>query len=129
MKRARVEIKHGVLVDWLTDQPGAQAVLLGTATSFRDDVEQASPVGTSKHWGKFVGIHGYFKRRFHVRPFRGGYRVYNRDQFAALVEYGSRKNRAYAPFRRTLRRYNGKENPKGAETVPFVPGQTKAARP
>ena len=112
----RVVIKQGELVDWLNKTPGAQAELLETASDFRDAAEAASPIGKSRHWGPFVGIHGYFKRRFHVRPFRGGYRVYNRDAFAHIVEYGSGRSPAYAPFRRTLRRFNGKQNPKKAAT-------------
>lgn len=114
MAKVRVVLDQPALREWLAGNGGAQAELLGTAEKFKDAAEQASPVGKSRHWGPFVGIHGYFKRRWRVRPFRGGYRVYNADPFAHLVEYGSVRNPAYAPFRRTLRRFDGKLNPKGS---------------
>lgn len=111
---ARVSVDRAAITKYFATDPGAQAALRVVAEQYKGVVEEASPVGTSAPWGKFGGVHGYFKRRFHVRGFRGGFRVYNRDAFAHLVEYGSVNNPAYAPFRRALRTFSGRSkiNPK-----------------
>lgn len=100
---------------WIDENDGAQAALNESAVKFMEMAKEASPIGSSGR-GPVHGPSGYFRRRFHIRPFRGGLRVYNRDAFAHLVEYGSANNPAYAPFRRTLRAWAGRAtvNPKKA---------------
>jgi hypothetical protein len=121
MPRVRVEIHQSAITAFFATNAGAQAQLRKTAETFKETARAASPVGTSMHWGKFKGTHGYFKRekRWQIRPFRGGLRVYNNDAFAHLVEYGSSKNTAYAPLRRAIRSFGsaGVVSPKGARGV------------
>lgn len=99
----RIEIDTKAINRYFTTDPGAQQKLGLIALEYLAVARQASPTGRSMHWGKFKHDHGMFKRAFHVRKFRGGYRVYNRDPFAHLVEYGSVNNPVYAPMRRALR--------------------------
>ena len=66
-------------------------------------------------WVRRPMKHGRFKAWFQTRRFRTYYRVVNRDNFAFLVEYGSAKNPPYAPIRRTLRAFGGKEHAKAAD--------------
>jgi hypothetical protein len=108
----RVYINKERLQRAIVEPRASMQALYETATAFKEAGEQASPYGTSVHWGKFVGIHGYFKRRWRVRKYPTFYRVGNVDRFSHLVEFGSSRNPAYSPFRRTLRAFGGKENPK-----------------
>jgi hypothetical protein len=112
--RVRVQIDQKAIDAYFRTDPIAQAGLLSVAKKYEEAAIEASPVGQSI--GKFVTLksgqivgpfgrpyrHGLFKRSFHIRPFRGGYRVYNADRFAHLVEFGSTRNHPYSPMRRAL---------------------------
>lgn len=108
MAKIRFVLNQPAVTRWVATDPNVQLHLRKGAETYKALAVEASPVGTSAHWGKFVGTHGYFKRRFHIRPYRGGFRVYNRDAFAHLVEFGSVNNMAYAPFRRALSAWPGR---------------------
>jgi hypothetical protein len=119
----KVVIDHAKFNLWLNESEGAQRGLYSTAKAFEEAAAEASPVGTSLSWPKKVPgepwvrrpmRHGLFKKAFQTRRFRNYYRVVNRDNFAFLVEYGSAKNQPYAPIRRTLRAFGGKEHAKAA---------------
>jgi hypothetical protein len=117
--RVKVTIDQKAINTYFQTDPIAQAALLGIAQGYQSMAEQASPTGTSA--GKFVTLaggriigpfgrpyrHGLFRKSFHIRRFRGGYRVYNNDAFAHIVEYGSARNPAYAPMRRALMAASG----------------------
>jgi hypothetical protein len=115
----KVVINEKALRAWLDSSPGAQAGLLKTALAVQGAVVEAAPHGKSLSWPWRKPIrHGWFKESIHVRRFRNGYRVYSRDSFAHLVEFGSVKNPAYAPFRRVLRAFNAKALPNTRAATP-----------
>lgn len=114
----RVVINHAALKTYLNENEGAQAGLRGTAMAFKAAVVEASPHGRSLSWPKRKPgepwvrrpmKHGLFKKNWKVRKIRTFYRVRNDDEFARMIEYGTAKNPPYAPTRRTLRQFNGKE--------------------
>lgn len=113
MARTRVTIDQRAIDAYFRTDPMAQGALARIAGDYKAVAEEASPVGHST--GKFIQRggrtifiggrpyrHGLFRKAFSVRRFRGGYRVYNADRFAFLVEFGSAKNAAFAPMRRAL---------------------------
>ena len=101
MAKTRVVIDQRAIDRYFRTDPVPQAALGEIAGAYKETAEQASPVGRSTWFGRAIR-HGWFKGAFHVRRFRGGWRVYNRDAFAHLVEYGSVNNPVYAPMRRAL---------------------------
>lgn len=88
----RFAVNKPALSGYFRTDPLLQAALRGVTEALKASAEANSPVRT-----------GYFQERFHVRKYRGGYRLYNRDPFAHLVEYGSVKNPPYSPIRRAVR--------------------------
>jgi hypothetical protein len=111
----KVVINRKALQEFFVTDPGAQAGLAKTAKAVEVAVAEAGPFGSSLSWPWRRPIkHGWFKKSLHTRPFRGGFRVYSRDPFAHLIEFGSIKNPTYAPFRRVIRAFNGRINAKKA---------------
>jgi hypothetical protein len=120
----RVVINQKELRAWVTTNPGAQAGLAKTAKAVETAVAEAGPMGSSLSWPwRRPMKHGWFKKSLHTRPFRGGYRVYSRDPFAHLIEFGSIKNPTYAPFRRVIRAFNGQTNAKNAASAAGGPAE------
>ena len=112
----QVEIRPADMAQWLYTNPGAQAGLGATAEAVERTVVNASPVGSSLSWPWRNPIrHGWFKRSIDKTHYRTYWRVFSTDPFAHMVEWGSAKNPAYAPFRRTLRSFGGIESDKGSE--------------
>lgn len=109
ISRVRVEIRPEVMATWLATNGGANRALAATAKTVESGVVAAAPYGTSLSWPwRRPMRHGWFKRSIHSTPFRHYWRVYSDDPFGHLVEFGSVKNPAYAPFRRVLRAAGGK---------------------
>ena len=88
----RVSVNRAALSANFRTDPRPQGALRGATEALKVSAEANSPVRS-----------GYFKKSFHIRKYRGGYRLYNRDPFAHLVEYGSVKNPPYSPIRRAIR--------------------------
>lgn len=125
MARVRVEIDEKAIGDYFRTDPLAQAALLEAAEAYREAAREATPRGHSVGTFKTIGKgprriivpahprtgggarHGWAAAAFHVRPFRGGFRVYNRFRMFHLIEYGSVNNVAYAPMRRALMAMTG----------------------
>lgn len=113
----RVVIDEKALRDWLSTSSGAQLGLQRTALAVEAAVKEAAPVGKSLSWPWRNPIrHGWFRDSLHTRPFRGGYRVFSRDPFAHIVEFGSVNSPTYAPFRRVILAFRGKALPNKAAT-------------
>lgn len=115
---AKVVIYQARMREWLYTNPGAQGALLGTAQAVQAETKAEAPVGVSLSWPKKVPgepwirrpmRHGRFRDSIRVRKIRSYYRVASFDPFAHLIEWGSAKNPAYAPFRKVLRRFGGTE--------------------
>lgn len=107
----RAFVDRKALSEYLYTNTAAVAQLQATAEAFKDGVDQASPHGRSLSWpGRRPIRHGWFQESLTVRKFRHYWRVEAQDPFAWLVEYGSVNNPPYSPFRRTLRRFGGKED-------------------
>jgi hypothetical protein len=113
---ARVVINKVAMNAFLTTNPGAKGALKGTAEAFEATVKQEAPVGVSLSWPKRKKgepwvrrpmKHGRFRDSIHTKPWRRYYRVQADDAFARMIEFGTRNNPAYAPFRRVLRMYGG----------------------
>lgn len=103
----RVEINGGSMATFLATDPTMQTLLRGRTEAVTTQAEANAPVKT-----------GYFRRHFEMRPYRGGFRVWDTDPFAHLVEWGSINNPAYAPIRRAVRssglRYRPNPESRGA---------------
>jgi hypothetical protein len=111
---ARVVINAKVIDQHFRTDPVAQAALLSVANRYKETASAATPRGRSAGQfrqlpgGQRVGPfgpparHGFAKIAYHTRPFRGGFRVYTRDRFAHIIEYGSSRSPVYAPMRRAL---------------------------
>jgi hypothetical protein len=113
---ARAVIHRAALNTYLRTNPGAKAALKGTTEAFAATLKQESPVGVSLSWPKRKKgepwvrrpmRHGRFRDSIRARPYRTFYRVESTDAFATMIEFGTRNNPAYAPFRRVLRMYGG----------------------
>lgn len=114
MARVKVELDEKAIARYFTTDPVAQAGLRKVADEFREMAREATPAGRT--WpgsyryiaGRLVGPfgpptrHGYARSAYHVRAFRGGFRVYNRYVLMHLIEFGSVHNPTYAPMRRAL---------------------------
>jgi hypothetical protein len=115
---ARVYINDQSVASFLSSDPEAQKHLEQAASALIGQAIANSPVGKTRtrlpmrgarknspraRARKFLPSSGYFKRHFELRRFRGGWRVWNTDPFAHLVEWGSVNNVAYAPIRRAIR--------------------------
>jgi hypothetical protein len=120
----RVVINPAALNAFFQSDPGAQAGLAATSEAVKAGVVQAGPYGRSLSWPKRIPgerwvrrpmKHGRFKASIEARRFRHYYRVVSTDPFAHLIEWGSINNPAYAPFRRTLRRFKGVEKVKASD--------------
>lgn len=121
MARVKAKIDQKAITRYFNTDPVPLAALRGVAEGLKAACIEASPVGHSRPWpdpvtGPFNMTHGHFKASWGVVRFRTWYRVVNSDAFAAMVEYGTAKNTAYAPTRRVLRGVSGakiKLTPKG----------------
>lgn len=114
MAKVRVVVDEKAVRRFVSETPEVKAALMGVAEQYKETASQATPKGRSTgqfRWlphGGLVGPfgkpyrHGFAKVSYHVRPFRSGLRVYTRDRFAHLIEYGSLFNPVYAPMRRAL---------------------------
>jgi hypothetical protein len=113
----KVVIDEKKLRKFLDTNAAAQVGLLKTALTVESAVKEAAPYGKSLSWPWGNPIkHGWFRDSLHTRPFRGGYRVFSRDPFAHLIEFGSINNPTYAPFRRVIRAFKGRTLPNKAST-------------
>jgi hypothetical protein len=110
--KVKVEINTPLLQAELEHMPGALRSLVQTGVAVEESVVALAPYGVSLSWPwRRPMRHGWFKESINLTQFRTWVRVYSDDPFAHLVEWGSAKNPAYAPFRRTLRRFEGTVNP------------------
>jgi hypothetical protein len=119
--RSRVEIKVPEITRFFTTEPAPQAGLMANAQELQTVAEDLTPKG--KSLGQFrqrggpgghpIGPfgepypHGFARVSYHVRKFRGGFRMYSRDWYINVIEYGSTKNPPYAPMRRAMRAVGG----------------------
>jgi len=115
----KVQINQKEITKHFTTDPAAQMGLFGSAEAFRAEASDLTPRGrsggqfrTAKN-GAIIGPfgepykHGFAKVSYHTRKFRGGYRVYSRDWYINIIEYGSVKSPVYAPMRRAMRKIRG----------------------
>lgn len=102
----RVVINNGSVAAFLAGDLVMQKLLETAAVKIEEQAKANAPWGVSVHRNKFKGIHGYYKRRFSVVKYRNGFRVWNKDPFAHLVEWGSVNNVAYSPIRRAVHASN-----------------------
>ena len=118
---AKVVIYAARMNAFLNTDPGAQAALAGTAEAVKEGVVTEGPYGVSLSWPKRIPgepwirrpmRHGRFKESVKRRKIRQFYRIVSFDAFAHLIEWGSVNNPAYAPFRKTLRKFGGTETVK-----------------
>ena len=99
MAKARVQLDEKAIAKHFRSDTVAQGALLKVAEAYKEAAREAAPVGRSTGQFRTIGRriiigpfgepprgHGFFRSAFHVRPFRGGFRVYNRDEFAHMVE-------------------------------------------
>lgn len=98
----KVVINDGTMGRFLATDRTMQKGLAAAAEHLMEAATEKAPVGTSAAWGPFRGVHGYYRRRFRLAVYRGGYRVWNDDPFAHLVEWGSINNSPYSPIRRAV---------------------------
>lgn len=106
---SHVHVNKVALATFLATNQQAVRTLGATAAVVERQVVAASPRGVSLSWPwRRPMRHGWFKASIHTRPFRHYWRVYSDDPFGHLVEFGSVKNPAYAPFRRVLRAVGGR---------------------
>lgn len=116
--KVRVQIDQSAITRFFTTEPAAQAGLMAKAVAVEQTAGELTPRGRStgqfrQKGGRIIGPfgkpygHGFAKVSFHTRKFRGGYRVYSRDWYINIIEYGSSKNPPYAPMRRALRAVRG----------------------
>jgi hypothetical protein len=126
--RTRITIDQKAIDRYFRSDPVAQAGLRTVAEEYKEMAIAATPIGRStgkffsqgkgpsrRVYGPYSGPgprgappgpyrHGFAKRgAYHVRPFRGGFRVYTRERFAHIIEYGSAFSPVYSPMRRALR--------------------------
>lgn len=118
---AKVVIYAGRMREFLYTDPGAQAAIMGVADAVQESVKSEAPHGVSLSWPKRIPgepwirrpmRHGRFKESVKRRKIRQFYRIVSFDAFAHLIEWGSVNNPAYAPFRKTLRKFGGTETVK-----------------
>lgn len=114
---ARVVINRSAMTAFVNTDPGMQRALSDRANALMSEAIANSPVGATrsrlpvrggrksktKSTGPLTGASGYFRRHFELRRYRGGWRIWNTDAFAHLVEWGSVNNATYAPLRRAIR--------------------------
>lgn len=106
---SHVHVNQAALAMFLSTNAGAVRTLGATAAVVERQVVAASPRGVSLSWPwRRPMRHGWFKASIKAKPFRHYWRVYSDDPFGHLVEFGSVKNPAYAPFRRVLRAMGGR---------------------
>lgn len=111
----KVQIDQPAITEFFTTAPAAQAGLFGVAEAVEHTASELTPRGRSggqyrtSKGGAIIGPfgtpygHGFARVSYHVRKFRGGFRVYSRDWYINLIEYGSARNPVYAPMRRAMR--------------------------
>jgi hypothetical protein len=117
----KVQIDQKAITQFFTTDPEAQLGLFANAEALRETASDLTPYGRSKGQyrqrggagGHPVGPfgtpygHGFAKVSYHTRKFRGGFRVYSRDWYINVIEYGSTKNPVYAPMRKAMRAIRG----------------------
>lgn len=109
---ARVVINELSVAKFVATNPMIQKAVQTAGGHIMEQARINAPTGRSVSW--FGSRHGYYKAHFALRPWRGGYRVWNDDPFAHLVEWGSVKNSAYAPMRRAVRQSGLRYKPNSA---------------
>jgi hypothetical protein len=114
--RVRIVIDQKAIDAYFRTDPVPQAALAGVAGQYMEAAREATPRGKSEGTWRTIGKgsgrivvplggtakHGWSRYAYHVRKYRGGYRVYNRSKFMHIVEYGSSNSPVYAPMRRAL---------------------------
>lgn len=89
----RVELDLGALQQYLTNNPAVQAALDEATEITKTNIEEGTPKKT-----------GYARRSLIVRrPARTRRRIYSRDPFWHLIEWGSINNPPYGPMRHGAR--------------------------
>lgn len=113
----RVVINQAKLNAYFRTEPALTSVLRKRAVAVRETVIEAAPRGVSLSWPKKLPgepwvrrpmKHGRFKESVRLRKFPNFWRVAAHDEFARMIEFGTVKNPAYSPFRRTVRLFGGK---------------------
>lgn len=113
--KVKVQIDQKAITRFFTTEPAAQVGLYHVAETVEHTAAELTPRGRSggqfrtAKGGAIIGPfgtpygHGFARVSYHTRKFRGGYRVFSRDWYINLIEYGSSKNPVYAPMRRAMR--------------------------
>jgi hypothetical protein len=107
----RVNISKPALNKFLATSPQARRVLEQNADALRDSAKELMPIGQSVKWGPiyrngkayYSHKHDWVRQLFRARRYREYYRVENTYPFYPIVEWGSIKNRPYAPMRKAVR--------------------------